>query len=174
MGVNSESTPLISENRSATDYIPPKDVSAKPDYTEDFKSEGQSFQENSVKNIEGDNGHKKREWILIANLLMVVFLTFCIDVSLLAYFTDMSLERGLGEAQVGIVYSSYDISRFIGASVLSYKVNEFTSPSYINEKKLITALALINLIIVGPVFSRKLSNYPARNMDHMSCVKETK
>ena len=59
---------------------------------------------------------------LVINLLTIVFLTFCIDVCLIAYFTDMSLERGLGEAQVGIIYSSYDISRFIRASVLSYKV----------------------------------------------------
>ena len=126
MGFDFESVPLLSDsNRTATntEHNAPLLSERDKDSNKNPKPEQCCNQGDGDKSIKEDEKKKKwTEWILVINLLAIVFLTFCIDVCLIAYFTDLSLDRGLGEAQVGIIYSSYDISRFIGASVLSYKV----------------------------------------------------
>lgn len=76
--------------------------------------------DSEVNSVEGKG---RTKWSTIITLLTLVFLTYCIDMCVISFFTDMALQKGLQESQVGVIFSSYDIGRFLGASFIAYRVS---------------------------------------------------
>ena len=61
---------------------------------------------------------KGRQWSLFVTLMLLQFLTLSIDTFLLPFFTEKAFAKNLTELQVGVIFSGYNFSRFIGATFL--------------------------------------------------------
>ena len=63
-----------------------------------------------------ENKHSKvRELAMMFTLLFVQYLALCSDGIIFPFFPMIAAKRGYNSLSIGIVFASYDISRFIGS-----------------------------------------------------------
>jgi len=65
---------------------------------------------------------KHREYLLVVVLLFSQFVAQCTDTFLFPFFPYKAKNKGLNEIDIGIVFSSFELARFVTAPVLGYLV----------------------------------------------------
>ncbi|XP_067944464.1 MFS-type transporter SLC18B1-like [Watersipora subatra] len=54
---------------------------------------------------------------MVVIIIALIFLSFCIDTLLFPFFPDVALSKGLLQAEIGIVFSAFDLARFVTAPI---------------------------------------------------------
>ena len=69
----------------------------------------------NVRNEAAVSLSKSRQYVLLLSLVTVNFCMQMIDSSLYPFFPEAAKRKGLMEANIGIIFASYDICRFLGS-----------------------------------------------------------
>lgn len=61
---------------------------------------------------------KRKQWLILVTLTFLQFLSLSTDTFLFPFFTEKASAKKLNNIQVGIIFSGYNFSRFVGATFL--------------------------------------------------------
>ncbi|KAF6022350.1 hypothetical protein EB796_019338 [Bugula neritina] len=89
---------------------------------------------------------KHREYLLVVVLLFSQFVAQCTDTFLFPFFPYKAKNKGLNEIDIGIVFSSFELARFVTAPVLGYLLS-WISPK--NSCILATSILTITCVAFG-------------------------
>ena len=90
----------------------------KPDFDdENVLNEKQTLLQGDVKQDQclEKKLSKVRELAMMFALLFIQYLTLCSDGIIYPFFPMVAAKRGINSLRIGVVFASYDVSRFIGS-----------------------------------------------------------
>ena len=61
---------------------------------------------------------------MLATILFLLFVSLCADTMLFPFFPKIAVEKGLSSIQIGAVFSSYELARFVFSPVFGSLVSK--------------------------------------------------
>ena len=99
----------------------------------------------------------RRQMLLMITLLSLSACMTCSNSLLYPFFSPTAKEKGIPDFNIGVVYSAYEITRFIGAPIYSTMVSEYAKHKAFD---LCVALVMKFLIMISLLYSAKLDWFP--------------
>ena len=69
---------------------------------------------------------RKKELLIIFSILLVVFVGTAVDMLPIPFFPTEAKKRGIAETQIGLIFASYDLARFVFSPLSGILVSTFT------------------------------------------------
>ena len=70
---------------------------------------------------------KIKELFIIFSILLLVFVTVTVDMLPIPFFPTEAKKRGIAETQIGLIFASFDLARFVLSPLSGIVVSTFTS-----------------------------------------------
>ena len=69
---------------------------------------------------------KIKELFIIFSILLLVFVTVTVDMLPIPFFPTEAKKRGIAETQIGLIFASFDLARFVLSPLSGIVVSTFT------------------------------------------------
>ena len=69
---------------------------------------------------------RKKELLIIFSILLVVFVGTAVDMLPIPFFPTEAKKRGIAETQIGLIFASFDLARFVLSPLSGIVVSTFT------------------------------------------------